>query len=684
MRIRRLSLVTLLASASIFASPLADARNPNAPEDLAKLSLEDLMNIEVTSVSKKEQNIGEAAAAIYVLTQQDLRRTGATSIPEALRFVPGLDVAQIDAHTWAISSRGFNGQFANKMLVLVDGRSVYTPFFSGVYWDALDPAIEEIDRIEIIRGPGASIWGVNAVNGVIDIITKSASETTGLLLSSRGGKEGAAFGHVRYGDRLGASATYRVNADYDLHEGFVKLDGTQGADNFDSLHTGFRIDGGEGKADALTLMGGTYRLRAGSTITEATLAPPFSLSSDKRATDSGSFLLGRWKHVYSPSSDSSLQIYYDAFSRDEDIIGERRETVDLDYQHHLRLGDHNDLIAGVGYRATHDILKQTPEVSFSQTSADLHYLSAFVEDLARFAGDRVQVTVGAKAERAPFSGNAFEPSARLLWKATGKQSLWAAASRAVRNPSRAENDVRFNIVAFPGTPAPPNEIAAFGNPELGDEGSSVYELGYRFAPSPRLAFDLATFYNRYSDLTALEQGTPFLEITPAPVHVVIPLTFNNSLHGHSYGAELSGSFRASDRWQLMGWYSRTKVTIEADDPSTNPTPFFPANATPLNQYHLRSYLDMPGNLAYDASLTWVDQLGRKDSASTGSPLAAPSFIPAYLRLDMRLAWHRGKDFEASVGAQNLLDSKHQEFEKNGWVNPTEVERSVDLRLTWRH
>ncbi|HZE88862.1 MAG TPA: TonB-dependent receptor, partial [Verrucomicrobiae bacterium] len=340
-------------------------------------------------------------------------------------------------------------------------------------------------------------------------------------------------------------------------------------------------------------------------------------------------------------------------------------------------------VGGIGIRRSHDVLSQNAVISFDEASRDMSYMSLFVEDLARLAGDRVQLTFGAKIERAPFSGSAVEPSARLLWKATGKQSLWAAISRAVRTPSRAEIDVRFNTSVVPGGPAPPIEVSVFGNSTLDAESVVAYELGYRFAPTPRVTLDLATFYDKYADLSALEQGTPFLETTPAPVHVVLPLTFSNAMHGESYGAELAASFRATERWQLMGWYARNNVAIRPNDPTATVTPYTPSDTTPLTQYQLRSYLDLPGNFALDASVTHVDHLGVRSPGGPASAPTPPNFAPAYARFDVWLVWHHGQQFEAGFGAQDLLDGRHPEFAKSGWVNPTEVERIFSLRLTWR-
>ncbi|MCP5005924.1 MAG: TonB-dependent receptor plug domain-containing protein, partial [Planctomycetes bacterium] len=415
-----------------------------AKNDLTSLSLEDLMNIKVTSVSKRPQKLIDAASAIYVITQEDIRRSGATNIPDALRRVPGIQVAHINMNTWAITSRGLNSFLSNKLLVLMDGRSVYTPLFSGVYWDVQDTLLEDIDRIEVIRGPGASLWGDNAVNGVINIITKQAGDTQGGLLSTGYGNEQQGFGNLRYGNKIGNDAYFRVYSKYFNRDNAVDASGKKTNDSWHAQRGGFRIDWDIKKQDSLTVQGDIYDSKFGETAATVSLTSPFSNTINDDSKFAGWNVLTRWKHTFSEYSNFELQLYYDQTERESIKLREDRDTYDFDFQHRFKFGERQDVVWGLGYRLTHDNIRNSFDFSFNPDSRSMSLYSGFVHDEITLIEDKLRLTVGSKLSYNVFTGLEVQPNARLLWKPCERHSTWLSFSRAVRTPSRAENDIRIN------------------------------------------------------------------------------------------------------------------------------------------------------------------------------------------------------------------------------------------------
>ena len=406
--------------------------------DLKSMSLEDLMNIRVTSVSKKPQRLLDAASAIYVITQEDIRRSGATNIPDALRRVPGIQVAHISANTWAITSRGLNGQFANKLLVLIDGRTVYTPLFSGVFWDVQDTLLEDIDRIEVIRGPGASLWGDNAVNGVINIITKKASDTQGGLLSTGYGDEQQGFASLRYGGKIGNSAHFRVYSKFFNRDNAVLASGEKANDRWDTLRGGFRIDWDVDNQDSLIVQGDIYDGETESNASTPILTSPFKESFNDESEFAGWNVLTRWKRVFSDSSNMELQLYFDRTERESAMFREDRDTFDFDFQHRFKFGERHDIVWGLGYRLNHDDIRNTFSLSFNPDDRYMSLYSGFVQDEITLIEDKLLLTVGSKISYNKFTDSEIQPNARLLWKLHERHSAWISLSRAVRTPSRAE------------------------------------------------------------------------------------------------------------------------------------------------------------------------------------------------------------------------------------------------------
>jgi len=646
--------------------------------DVTAVSLEDLWNMQVTSVSKRTQKVADAAAAIFVLTQEDIRRSGATSIPEALRLVPGLEVARIDQNKWAIGSRGFNGRFDNKLLVLIDGRSVYTPLFSGVYWNVQDVMLEDVDRIEVIRGPGATLWGANAVDGVINVITKKAKATQSAIVTAGAGTEERAAGGVRFGSKLGDNTYYRAYTKYFDWGPSAYPSGITAHDGWDALRGGFRADWTPAGANSLTVQGDIYRSRFDETLTVASLSAPYSNTFPNDGKYSGGNILGRWNHT-SEGSSMSLQMYYDNTTiTDHSLFGDHQNILDLDFQHGFHVGDSQQFVWGLGYRSIRDKNDASFTVSLQPNQVTLNQFSTFLQDEISLVDNRLQITLGSKFERNEFTGFEIEPNARLLWNLTPNQSVWTAVSRAVRTPALTEEGLRLNSAVIPpGTPANPTPlpavVAVFGshrfNSEFNSEDLLAYELGYRVQATKNLSLDIATFYNNYSNLRTAEPGAPFPEGSPAPTDFVIPFVAGNKMSGGTYGVELFADWKVVPKWRLMGSYSYLQMDIHKNLDSQDPTPDNPNGSSPRHQWYLRSSVDLPKHFEQDTTLRFVDRL--------------PSLnLPNYYSLDAHLGWRPVTSLELSIGGQNLLNNWHLEFMPD-FVNtsPTVVKRSIFGSIT---
>ncbi len=645
------------------------AQTSRSVPDVTAMSVEDLMNMQVTSVSKRTQKVADAAAAIFVITQEDIRRSGATSIPEALRLAPGLEVARIDQNKWAIGSRGFNGRFDNKLLVLIDGRSVYTPLFSGVYWNIQDVMLEDIDRIEVIRGPGATLWGANAVDGVINIITKAAASTQSAIVTAGGGTEERGSGGVRYGSKLGDNTHYRIYGKYFDWGPSNFASGATANDGWDAMRGGFRADWTPTGANSLTLQGDLFRSKYDETLTVPSLASPFSSTFPNNGVYSGGNILGRWNHN-SEGNSMSLQMYYDnATTVDNSLFVDHQNVFDMDFQHGFHVGDSQQFVWGLGYRSILDRNDSSFTVSLQPNHVSLNQFSAFLQDEISLVGNRLRLTLGSKFEHNDFTGFEVEPNARLLWTLSPNQSVWTAVSRAVRTPALTEEGLRLNSAVIPpGTPANPAPlpavVAVFGSHQFNSEDLLAYELGYRVQATSNLSLDLATFYNHYSNLRTAEPGTPFVEGSPAPIDVVIPFVAGNKMSGGTYGLELFADWKVIPKWRLTGSYSYLQMDIRKNLGSQDPTPDNPNGSSPRHQWYLRSSVDLPKHFDLDTTLRFVDHL--------------PSLnLPNYYSLNAHLGWRPVRNLELSIGGQNLLDNRHLEFLPD-FVNtsPTVVKRSI--------
>lgn len=629
-----------------------------AGPELADLSLEDLMEVEVTSPSKRAERLGEASAAVYVITNEEIRRSGLNSIPELLRLVPGLAVAQIDASHWAVTSRGFNNQFANKLLVLIDGRTVYTHLFSGVFWDVQDVLLEDIDRIEVIRGPGGTLWGANAVNGVINIITKSAKETHGALASGGGGTLTGPFGHARYGASLGDNVHMRGYVKYFDRNEFENDSGGGAHDQWHMTRGGFRMDWDASTTDLLTVQGDYY---GGQTHYELlTLTPG-------KDDLSGGNILSRWRHTFSPRSDLSLQLYYDRTDRDARfLLKEVRNTFDVELEHHLKVASIHDVVWGLGYRLLNDDITNRAVV-FTPDSRTDNLVSGFIQDQIPLFDDRVQLTIGSKLEHNNYTGFEYQPSIRGLWKVHPRHRLWAAISRAVRTPSRADDDVAF---LYPSGPPPAPTLLFQGDPNFHSEKLIAYELGYRVQPRDDLTFDLATYYNDYDDLRTTEIGSTPLPSPPFPPFT-LPAPFGNKASAIGYGVELGADWNVTRYWKLSASYTFMELDVDRDESSTDPRVAGSEADTPIHQAQFRSRLNLPRNFEFDTNLFWVDNVHNQN-------------VGSYPRLDLRLGWRPIEHVELSLVGQNLTEGRHPEFGNGFFSLRSQVPRSVYGQVTLRY
>ncbi|MBW4053648.1 MAG: TonB-dependent receptor [Proteobacteria bacterium] len=650
------ALAVLLTGSLAAALPARADPASQALERLRDLSIAQLMNVKVTSVARRPQKLLRTAAAVQVITQEQIRRSGATTLPQVLRLVDNLEVARKNSHDWAISARGFNTALANKLLVMIDGRSVYTPLFSGVFWDAQDYLLKDIDRIEVISGPGGTLWGANAVNGVINIITKSARDTQGFYAQESGGTQLHELAGARYGGALSSNTWFRVYGKYVDQGDEVMTDGAPASDSWRQGRAGFRIDSDPSSRDALMVQGDFYEGHE-------------YVPTGGEAASSGGDLLGRWNRRLSADSKMSLQSYIDrthlldpepavALGRLQlappGVLRDDLTTYDVDFQDSVAAARHH-IVWGLGYRRTHDAVLAAPGLAFLPNVLDQNLYSSFIQDDFALRPD-LALIAGTKLQHNDYTGWEWQPSVRAQWTFAREESLWAAISRAVRTPSRVDRNLY--------EPGPPRPLLLRGSPNFVSEKLLAYELGYRGEIGRRFGSSISTFYNLYHDL----RSTSY---TPGSV---LPLYFANNLEGDTYGLEFSGDYQATRNLSLNVGYDLLKENLHVAPGQIDINHALNETADPEHQFFLRSSMNLPRHLELNAALRWIDTLHTNSGPTPGT-------VPAYFELDARLGWRLSRQFELAMDGRNLLHARHVEY---GFPSPTRIEiaRTVYLSLTW--
>jgi iron complex outermembrane recepter protein len=612
--------VALMSASGAYAQQMAS---------LADLSLEQLGNVEVTSVSGRAESLMDAAASIYVITRDDIRRSAATSLPEALRLAPNLQVASLNAAQYAISARGFNNAIGNKLLVLIDGRTVYSPLFSGVFWDANDVVLEDIDRIEVISGPGGTLWGANAVNGVINVITRPAAATQGaaatLVRSGSGGYETA-----RWGGQLGDAGHYRIYALTMDHADTRRADGVVRPDSATKDQAGFRSDW-QGRAGQFTVQGDAY---TGGKYPASNLAP----------RQSGENLLARWSGVFAGGSPFKLQAYVDHTKRDDvNLFRDETTTLDAQFSHEPILAHGQQLLWGAGLRQTRDVSTASTTAVFLPGERTLSWGNVFVQhDLQ--VGEKATLTTGAKAEHNVYTGWEFLPNVRFEYKHSPHDTSWAALSRAVRAPSRLDRD--FFV---PGKPP----FVINGGPNFVSELATVVEAGHRGAVGRSLSYSVTAFRQHY---TRLRSGSP------------PPAMLVNQIEGDVDGFEAWGTWQAAPAWRLSAGWLRLREDLNSTRGTPDPSGVAGLGNDPHQQWNLRSSLDIGSRGEFDVLVRHV------------GALPSPA-VQAYTAVDARLALRVSPTLELSVLGQNLFDPRHVEFNAVGAAS--QIERKVFVKATWK-
>ena len=654
--------------------------------DILEMDLLQLMQMDVvvTSVSKRPQKLHETASAIYVVTQEDIRRTGAVNLMEALRIVPGVLVSKINQNRYAVSVRGFNRGFgSDKLLVLIDGRSVYSPVGSGinkgVRWVVQDVVLEDVERIEVIRGPGAALWGSNAVAGVINIITKSAAETQGVLASAGGGTEERAFGTLRYGGKLGKDFSYRVYGKYrDRDEGKLVND----TDSFDGKQMGqfgFRSDWQVNSRDHLTMQGDYYNLDTELDLPRRFVSltagsPPFK----SKDTNRGANFLSRWTRDLGDSSSFQFQVYYDRVESENGLpFRSKGDQVDLEFQHNFLIGERQNFSWGWDYRFVEFQFSDESDIVRAPFETSSHLAGFFVHDEITIIPNRWNVIIGSKFEHNEYSGFEYQPNIRTVWTPHPNHTFWGAVSRAVRIPNALEEEGAFDRVSVPLPTFPFTLLIREQNDGRTEaEELLAFEAGYKLKlPSKKINFDITGFLFNYDNLIEQVNGPTFFEAVPGPAHLVSLVINDNALQGEVYGVELSGEWQVLENWKLSGSYSFSMAdlnpitTSPLNDGGVGLTPDLAVEGEPDNIFNIRSYHNLPYDLELDAMFYYVtENVGRN--------------IPSYSRLDLRLGWKPTKKVELSLVGQNLLDETHPELSE-GIEQDSETERSFYVKGTFR-
>jgi len=683
--------LTLLLTLGVFAhfGAAAQESTDSGNANLADLSLEELTDLQVSSVAKKPQRAADAPAAVFVITQDDIRRSGTTSIPQALRLVPGLQVAQIDGNKWAISARGFNSRFANRLLVLMDGRTLYTLTFGGVFWDAQDTMIEDIERIEVVRGPGGAVWGTNAFNGVVNIITKSASQTGGGLMAADTGTQRPLGVSARLGS-TDSALKWRMFGKAFRQDGNINFNDGDANDDWRQARIGGRVDL-ELPNSTLQISTEAYRGKSGMDLWDYDRLPELATLATEDEYE-GAFATLEWSKTTAHMGRIDVRAVADYTDRDSLVFDEQRNTYDLEVKHTLPAARYHDVMWGLGVRHTAD---STHRTAIAVVPADdaLTIYHGFLQDEIALLDDALHVTAGGRIEHSDYIGTQFMPNLRTSYNASERSTVWAAISRGIRSASRLERDVRVTdaIPAVPANTPPVNPTPAplgveiWGDPNFAPEKLKAFELGWRQRLSQAISFDIAAYYNQYSgirgvrrlptvcapSMTPVEEN-PFCVFTASKI--IVPIQYSNLLSGNIWGAELTVNWNPLRNWRLVASYAYLEQDFE-----NNPVDFgdfqldfaeLSAGLDARNQWTLRSSVSLNTRWDWDLFLRHVDAL------PTGE-------VAAYTDLNTRIAWRPRIDFELALTGENLLHDDHREFVSDFVdLSPVSIKRAVHLQARW--
>ncbi|WP_207690808.1 TonB-dependent receptor plug domain-containing protein [Desulfonema limicola] len=657
-----------------FTCQAVSCNNPENNIDFTEFSLEELKNIKITSASKKPEKVSKTAAAVFVISNEDICRSGATSIPEILRMVPGVQVARISATEWAVNMRDVNQLFANKLLVLMDGRSIYNHVFSGVFWDIHDTVIEDIERIEVIRGPGAALWGANAVNGVINIITKRADKTQGGLFSAIGGNEEGS-GTLRYGGSFASAGYYRIYTKYfnrgQLFENNRNIKNDPSKGDWRSGRTGFRIDWEpDTRENILSFQGEAYDSQFQTDVGKISLETPYFQTTREISRSKGGHILGRWQYLISNTSDSVLQFYFDFMDKDFEAGNVKASIFDIDFQHQFSLFEGHKLLWGINWRMIIDSFKDSIDISIDPETNEQYLYSFFIQDKIELIPEYLTLSIGSKFEHNDYTGTEIQPDVRLSWTPLNNHAFWGSVSRAVRVPSRFEHDAVFNeqVIEPDSQVQIPTIIKRIGSKNLDAESLTAYELGYSFQPQSgafsNLWINIAGFYHDYDNLVSLKQRPVYLDNDPV-YHQVSLLEYQNNLRGESYGLEVSALWHVIPDWQLQCSYTfleaKTEDNYKENEEDTQR--IFVKGANPENQISVRSSFDIHRQVELDLWLRYVGSLSNHD-------------VDDYTALDARISWKPIPLLKVSLAGQNLLEKHHFEY------SSLAIERSFYFKLEW--
>lgn len=637
--------------------------------ELTSFSMEELLGQEVTSVSRKQQNLYTAPAAVYVITAEDIRRHGASNLPEALAMAPGLMVREIDGNNWSIGSRGHSGIYSNKLLVLIDGRSIYTPTFSGVYWDQHNIPMHEIDRIEVVRGSGATLWGANAVNGIINIITKHASDSQGGYLEASAGNQNKGSVSIRYGGEISETTQFRVNANTSERDSNTRYDGSGSSeDSASNRSISFHIDGSPSKMNTWGVTGGFHdneHKQSLSVFNTPPTVPPFAFYQADVSDEveiKNYYLKGNWNHFHNNGAESSFQFYIDDYDREEIYLTQDVRTYDLDYQLTLPAMGNHSLILGAGYRTIDAKYKNSYAVSILPDVTDLDLFSTFIQDEYTFIPDKFLMTVGSKFEHHDYTGWEVQPNLRFAYTPVPGHFSWVAISKAVRTPSIAERGSNIQ-----GGITVPITTWVQGNANNESEDVTSYEVGYRYYSSNHYTVDAAVFYTEYKDYLSFE-----------PIN---PITFQmgNKLSGKTYGFELSTVWQPTASWQLSANYSYTNVDMGAEPDSLDPLSVNVLNGSfANNMFKLHSAWDITPKWSLDTWIYYIDDVPVPSNYALFENISTSDAIKA----NARLAWRAQKDLEVALTAKNIFDDSNLESVGEAFSTPTEIERSIELTVSF--